>query len=241
MKARKFLFLILGVSLLLTACENEDGFSITRNYEESAQTPTMGDDLKQEDDDNKSNSGATGVGRDDDDKDDVQIEDDDTGTSSGLPTELDDTPVVDLGNQVTIFKCDYVKCSEEMYININFDYDPFDAKYDFAYYTVNEKKLDQADYRNKEIVDEVVTYKIFLGTNEAGTYVLKFYNSEDVQYGKMNVTLKKKAEVSSPLYINVAFNLIKVRVVAISFTVQSVFKKIGDFFSNLFSGDRIAL
>ena len=82
---------------------------------------------------------------------------------------------------------------------------------------------------------------IFVGSNESGTYVLKFYNSNNKQYGRTNVDIQFKSVKESTPYISVAFNLVRVRFVSLSFSIQNVFKKIGDFFSNLFSGDHIAL
>ena len=91
------------------------------------------------------------------------------------------------------------------------------------------------------MVDGQETYKIYLGSNESGTYVLKFYNSNDKQYGRVNVNIKFKSSNDSTLYFSVAFNLIQIKAVSLAFSIQTTFKKIGDFFSNLFNADRISL
>lgn len=226
-------------SLFLAACGDEGGFSISKSDETTQPQSTMGEDLKGDKSDNNANSGATGAKDNKDDAKTVDPTDEPSSTGTGIQ---DDTPAVDLGNQVTTFKFTFIKSSEEQYANVTFEDDPFDkAKYDFCYYTVNDKKLEKCEYRYKEMVDEVETYKIFIGSNESGTYVLKFFNTNNKQYGRTNVDIKFKNAQDSTPYISVAFNLVRVRFISLSFSIQNVFKKIGDFFSNLFNGDRIAL
>ena len=228
-------------SLFLAGCAEESGFSISRSdVDETQQSSTMGDDLKQNTQtDNNSNSGATGSGKEDD-KTDVELNEEETG-GNGQSSGQEEVTAVDLGNQVITFKFTFVKSDEDDYVTVSYEEDPFDSKYDFSYYTVNDKKLDKPEYRYKEITDNIETYKIYIGSSESGTYVIKFYNSENKQYGRVNVAVKFKQVQQNPLYFSVAFNLIKVRVVSISFTIQNVFKKIGNFFSNLFNQDRISL
>ena len=238
---KQLLLLALTSSLFLVGCAEESGFSISKSVpDETQQSSTMGDDLRgdQKTDDN-SNSGATGPG---DNKDDnVEIKEDETTGGNGQSTGLEETTAIDLGNQVINFTFNFIKSDEENYVIVSYEEDPFDSKYDFSYYTVNDAKLDKPEYRHKEIIDNVETYKIYLGSNESGTYVIKFYNSEGKQYGRVNVAVKFKETQQNPLYISVAFNLVKVRFISISFTIQNVFKKIGNFFSNLFNADRISL
>ena len=236
---KRFVLIVLTSSLFLVGCGEESGFSIAKNNENTEQQTTIGEDLKGDVNDNNSSSGATGAGNDKD-QDDVDIKEEETGTT-GQSTGLEETPVIDLGNQVMTFKFTFVKSDQDNYVNVSFDDDPFDNKYDFAYYTVNDQKLEKPEYRYKEIVDDVETYKIYLGSSESGTYVLKFFNSKDKQYGRVNVAVKFKAKYSNTPYISVAFNLVQVRAISLVFSVQNVFKKIGNFFSNLFNGDRISL
>ena len=230
-------------SLFLTGCAEESGFSVGKYNNEDEQQETMADEFnKQETVSDGSSSGATGSGKNDEDKDDVQIKDDENSSGVvGTVTGNDETPVIDLGNKVTTFVFTFVKSDEENYANVSFEKDPFDPKYEFSYYTVNDVKLDKSDYCLKEIIDDVQTYKIYIGSNESGTYVLKFYNQENIQYGRVNVNIQFQKKDTSVSYISVAFNLVKIRFVAISFSIQNVFKKIGNFFSNLFSTDRISL
>lgn len=238
---KRIILLALISSLFLAGCGDDGGFSIAKSDETNEPQSTMGEDLKGNTKDNNANSGATGA-KDDNNKDDVELTEEEAngnGSSTGLE---DSTPAVDLGNQITTFVFSFVKSEEEGYANVTFADDPFDkAKYDFSYYTVNDKKLEKSEYRYKEIIDDAETYKIFVGSNESGTYVLKFYNSNNKQYGRTNVDIQFKSVKESTPYISVAFNLVRVRFVSLSFSIQNVFKKIGDFFSNLFNGDRIAL
>ncbi len=238
--SKRIVLLALISSLFLAGCGEESGFSIAKKVDDNEQQATMGDDLIKDTTDNNATSGATGSGKEDEHKDDVEIKDDVTD-GNGQSTGQETTQTVDLGNQVITFTFTFIKSDEEMYANVSFEDDPFDSKYDFSYYTVNEQKLDRCEYRYKEMVDDTVTYKIYLGSNESGTYVLKFFNHSDKQYGRVNVAVKFQNKNNSTPYISVAFNIVKVRVIAISFSVQTFFKKIGEFFSNLLNNDRISL
>lgn len=233
---------MLASSLFLAGCSEESGFSVGKKHDQDQQQQqsTMGDDLRHETTDNNSNSGATGADKGEH-NDDVDIKEEETGTNGQSAGSEETVPAIDLGNQVATFKFTFIKSSEDSFVNMSYEDDPFDEKYDFAYYTVNDTRLDKSEYRHKELVDETITYKLYLGSNESGTYVLKFFNSENKQYGRANISVKFQTQQASPLYISVAFNLVKVRVVALSFSIQNVFKKIGDFFSNLFNADRISI
>ena len=238
---KRIILLALISSLFLAGCGDDGGFSIAKSDETNEPQSTMGEDLKGNTNDNNASSGATGA-KDDNNKDDVEIIDDDAAGNGSSVGQEDTTPAVDLGNQVTTFKFTFIKSDEEQYANVSFEDDPFDkTKYDFSYYTVNDQKLEKPEYRYKEMVDDVETYKIFVGSNVSGIYVLKFFNTKNKQYGRTNVDIKFKEAKESTPYISVAFNLVRVRFVSLSFSIQNVFKKIGDFFSNLFNGDRIAL
>ena len=239
MKLSKRLILLTLVSSLFLAGCDDGGFSIAKTNEEAEQQSTMGEQMKGDKTDNNSNSGATG-GKKDDQNDDVNINEEETGTN-GQSQGQEDVPAVDLGNQITTFKFTFVRSDEDNYANVSFEDDPFDKKYDFAYYTVNDQKLDKPEYRYKEMIDGVETYEIYLGSSVSGTYVLKFYNSTNKQYGRVNVAVKFANKSTSTPYISVAFNIVKVRVVSITFAIQNVFKKIGEFFSNLFNADRMSL
>ena len=237
---KRIILLALISSLFLAGCGDDGGFSIAKSDESAQQETTMGEELKgDKTTDNNANSGATGVK---DDEEDVELNEEEAngnGSSTGLENT---TPAVDLGNQITTFTFTFIKSEEEGYANVTFADDPFDkTKYDFSYYTVNEQKLEKSEYRYKEIIDDVETYKIYVGSNESGTYVLKFYNSKNKQYGRTDVNIQFKNVKEGTPYISVAFNLVRVRFVSLSFSIQSVFKKIGDFFSNLFNGDKISI
>lgn len=239
MKIRnRFILLALVSCLFLTACEEDSGFGIVRrdnDYQEPENT--MGERTGEERDDTNSNSGATGS------KDDDQQQNENPATDpvTGEGGEGPETPVVDIGNHIVSFSISFESSPEANYINFSYVEDPFDAKYNFAYYTVNDARLDKCEYCLKETVNEKDTYRIYVGQNKSANYVLKFYNKSGVQYGKAYVSVKLDSEVKTTSYISVAFNLVRVRFLSITYSVQNVFKKIGDFFSNLFNGDRISL
>ena len=235
--SKRFILLTLVASLFLVGCGDDGGFSIVKNDENTQQESTMGDDLKGDKEENHSTSGSTGANN----NEQPEIPENPEEVVSGASGSQIETPAVDLGNQIQTFIFKFVKSDESMYANVSFEDDPFDKKYDFAYYTVNDQKLEKPEYRYKEMVDGVETYKIYLGSNESGTYVLKFFNSNEKQYGRVNVAVKFKDTNNSTPYISVAFNLVQVRAVSLVFSIQNVFKKIGEFFSNLFNGDRISL
>ena len=237
---KRFTLLALIASLFLVGCGDEGGFSIAKTDDQSTtihQNSSMGDDMKEEEKEVVSaiSSSGTTNGEPED------IPHTDKEPSTNAPSTEAETPAIDIGNQITTFVFTFVNSDEQMYANVSFEDDPFDEKYDFAYYTVNDQKLDKSDFHHKEILDGVETYKIFLGSNESGTYVLKFYDSSEKQYGRVNVSVKfDNANYSTP-YISVAFNLVRIRFVSFTFSVQNVFKKIEAFFSNLFSENKMSL
>ena len=236
---KRVILLTLIASLFLVGCGDDGGFSIAKSDENTQSESTMGDDLKgDKNNDNNAHSGATGA-KDDHDQENLNDNTEET-TTTGTGSQIE-TPSVDLGNQIQTFVFTFVKSDEEKYANVSFEDDPFDKKYDFSYYTVNDQKLEKSEYRYKEMVNDVETYKIYLGSNESGTYVLKFYNSTGRQYGRVNVAVKFKNSFDSTPYISVAFNLVRIRVVSVTFSVQNVIKKISDFFTNLFNGDKMSL
>ena len=178
--SKRILLLTLVTSLFLVGCGDEGGFSISKTDDQSTalqQTSTMGDDMKEEE--QESVSAISSSGTTNGEPEEVPHTDKEPTTSA--PSTEAATPAVDLGNQITTFVFTFVNSNEEMYANVSFEDDPFDSKYDFAYYTVNDQKLEKSDFHEKQTVDGVETYKIYFGSNESGTYVLKFYNSSEKQ------------------------------------------------------------
>ena len=240
MKFKGRLILLTLVSVLfLTGCEDDSGFGIARHDEDYQQPDeTMGERVEPGDD-NTANSGATGTN-----DDNQQNNSDDDTNSNVTPHEGGDdstTPVADLGNQIISFSVSFETSTEENYINITYSEDPFDTKYNFSYYTINDSKLEKSNYCFKETINEKDTYKIYLGTNESGTYVIKFYNKSGIQYGKAFVSVRLKGNITNASYFSMTFNILKVRFASVSFSIQNAFKKIGDFFSNLFNDNHISI
>ena len=239
MKLLKRLFvLVLIPSLFLTGCD-DGGFSAVKSDETNQQTSTISDDM-QKDNNDSSNTHSGSSGNQDDDHGQSQNVDNES-TNGGTSSGNIDNPVVDIGNQITNFKFYFESYSENYYVNVSFESDPFDKRYDFSYYTVNDVKLEKPEYRYKEMIGEKETYKLYLGELSNGTYVVKFYNSSNIQYGKANVQVKIKIDTFQNSYVAMSFNIVRIRYTAMYFAVQNTFKKIGDFFANLFNSDRISL
>ena len=235
-KTRPLFVLLLITTLFLPACEDSGGFSIVRNndyvsHSNDTEIPDPNEPV--------SHTGSSGgVGTDNVDVD---------HTHEPTPVEPGDnngnifTPGSTSGNKITNFKVKCLKIDDEGYINVTFDSDPFMDNMDFSYYTINDIKLQHSDFNEMEIVDEKETHKLYLGAKDNGTYIIKFYDSSSIQYGRADINVNFKDYNVSKVYVAVAFNLIQVRWVAIKEKIEEGFRKIGDFFNNLFSEDKIAI
>ena len=236
-KFKPFIVLALITSLFLTACEEESGFSIVRNtdYVSSEVDEQPNQDLS----DDVSHSGSSGGSN----KDDVDGESQDPFESEGNPHtgEEGNGNVIDLSSKVTTFGSTCIKINEEGFANITFDGNPFEEKLNFAYYTINDEKLSNSAFNETEMVDDTLTYKMFLGATDNGTYIIKFYNSESNQYGRAEIHVHFVDHSTPQIYIAVAFNIIQVRMIALRAKILEGFKKIGDFFSDLMSTDKISM
>lgn len=235
---RYSLVCLLSLSMLLTACD-EGGFGLPKNnnYDEK-QTETIGDQ-NQNNNTSGSQSGSNGSGDiREDNTNQGNINHQPHGQTGEQPPAIDP---IDIGSKIVLFKGNCLKTDETNYVNITFETDPFEDRYDFAYYTINDAKLDNSAFKEKEVIDNVETYKIYLGSNEAGTYVIKFYNNEQELYGRSDLSILSAAEGGYKPYLSVALKLTQMRFLAIYYSIQDTFKRIGNFFSNMANSDRISM
>ena len=70
------------------------------------------------------------------------------------------------------------------YCKVKYNIDPFLDEYDFDYYTVNGEKLANSSWK----VKDGDVYQLYIGTNKAGTYCLRFYNKSGNIYGGSTFT-----------------------------------------------------
>ena len=242
-KFKAIIITLLSSVLLLSACEEEGGFSFANDSFEPDSGEKQGDEIENPKD---SQGDSNGSGGDTENGKDPQIVEGDgeqgedpSGHQGGI--NVQDPEIKDTGINITIFKASFIQVDESFYANIKFDGDPFSETYDFAYYTVNEKTLAKPSFNEKETIESKETYKVFLGSNEAGTYIIKFFNTDDKQYGTSEVKIKRPSEMISRSYLAVAFNLIRVRIYSIGHTIQMHFQKIGDAIRRLFDSDYIRM
>ena len=238
-KFRRIALLVMASCLLLTACDGEGGGGISVDVDSFNQQEGHQGTEKTPQPTDGGYSGGGGGGS----EQQQQNQDDEGGmgdeiTQDGGKVEV---PLIEIENKIVIFNASFVTIDDETYVNLVFDSDPFADQYNFAYYTINEVKLDQSEYMVKETIDNQTTYKVFLGSNQSGTYVIKFYNEDSVQYGTCNLSFKLKAPSVTTTYLSMTFNLIQLRMYSIGHTIESHFRKIEELFRRLFSSDHINL
>ena len=235
---KRIVILSLLTAVFLTGC-NDSGFSIARHDgDEEQQTRGNANDDAEDNKEGASHSGSNGGG---DDSQNNPVIDDPVINDPGEEENTTSTPTIDLTGIITTFSFTSVETRDTNYVVISFDKDPFDDKYDFSYYTVNDERLDKNEYRHLDNDDNKAMYELYVGQLTSGTYVLKFYNSSNKPYGRANISISIKSNVTNNSYVSVAFDLVRIRFISFSFGIQRAFKKIGDFFSNLFNGNRISL
>ena len=237
-KFKRIALLVMASCLLLTACDGEggggisvdvDSFNQHEGHQGNEKTPLPTDG---------GYSGGGGSGSEHQDN-----QNDQGGMGDEIPQDGNDVevPLNEIENKIVVFKASFVTIDEETYVNLIFDSDPFAEHYNFAYYTINEVRLDKSEYNLKETIDDQTTYKVFLGSNQSGTYVIKFYNEDSVQYGTCNLSFKLKSPSVATTYFSMTFNLIQLRMYSIGHTIQSHFKKLEEAFRRIFQSDHINL
>lgn len=231
------ILLFLIPSLFLTACGDSGGFSSGSKSNSFQEDNTSQNNEEQQE---VTHGGGSGSGGEENESHQNENENENQNTSNGEGNE-GETSNVDLGTLITNFRTSFVRVNNDNYINLSYVKDPFAAEYQFSYYTINEEKLEQSSFIEKETIDSNETYKLFLGSSEPGTYIIKYFNKSGKQYGTSEFKIKPKYTYSTNSYLAVSFNLIQVRFYAIGYNIQQHFKKIGDFFNDIFNQDHIRI
>ena len=237
---RKPLFLLVIASLfLLSACEGEGGgFAIVNNNGGYQPNETEGVEKTPTSSDYGYNGGSGSEGdevkKDNSENDDEKTEHENIGGGTS-------TPLVEIETKITIFKVKFVEFKDGEYANLRFDSNPFAEQYDFSYYTINENKLEQPSFFHKEDIDDTEIYSLYFGENNPGLYVIKYFNSEDVQYGTSELNIKIKNITTDTSFFSMAINILQVRLYSVGHSIQMHFKSIGEAFRKFFESDRINL
>ncbi len=231
---RPLILASLVFSLLLSGC-SDGGFSIADSnsyveYEEEDQrlepsTEHTGDGVY---------GGGAGSNSEDNPKESEKSEETIQPTTPGETYQP-----IDFGNQIVTFDLSFVSIGEDNFALVLCDENPFDDKYQFAYYTIDNTELENSKSIQRETIDDKITYKFYLGSMESKIYTIQFYNKNGKQYGKANL------QVSIPIihrsFFNNVVNIIEIKIVSIGMNFINEFNKIKSFFKKLFRGNGITI
>ncbi len=224
------LFALVG-SLSLAGC-GDSGFSVIHSTNNNNNNETTRGDEKQDTDNPSANSGGSNSGADDQEHEHQE-------PVTPPNQEVDDTPqeggisVIDMTDRISMFSFNFVEVSDNDYIRVTFDNDPLDEKYEFSYYTVNGKEV--TNQHLEKVPEENQTYEINLDATATGKYTVEFYNKQNKQYGVAYISVNN--QVVSTTYVAMMFGVAQVQLAAIGYNIMVSMKKIGDFFTWLFTGD----
>ena len=227
--------IVLGVllSLIVTGCSDSGGFSISPGdyeTEEPQNDQKHGDD--EQTDGKHGGGGGTESEKNPDGNDPVDP------VISGVDHQ-DETPQVDLGNQIVNFALNFVKVGEDNYVYITVEEDPFDNKYDYSYYTINNAKLDEEKEIVKETIDDKEVYKLYLGEVDSKTYTIQFFNKSGKQYGKSEIEVQ--VHVVRKSFVNNLFGIVKIKFVSLGLNIANKFVKIADTIRRWFKGGGLTI
>ena len=231
MKLVKPLVLVtLMFSLLLGGCAEESGFSLAHTDYYNNEPDEGNNDSVSE---NKGDSiyGGGGGSNSEDHKEDQQEPTEQNIQPGEAGEEVEPT---DLGTQIVTFNLAFVSLSEDDFAFVTCNDDPFADKYNFAYYTINNTEQNKSEEVLKETVNEVETYKFYVGSQESKTYTVEFYNKDGKQYGK--AVLVVDVPIVHYSFFNNVVNIVQIKVVTVGLNIVQQFNKIGDFFKRLFGG-----
>ena len=225
MKAIRPLVLIsLLFSFVLAGCD-DGGFSISAHND-------YGDTAEQDQTVNVP-SESTGQGSHGSGTSDTQKEPGEPSDETSHPgTPADPTEPVNIGNQIITFKLSFVKISEDDFAFVTYSEDPFEEKYNFAYYTIDNKELDNSKMVLKETIEEQDTYKLYLGSNESKTYTIQFYDKDGKQYGRSEITVNNPVIHHS--FFNNVINIVEIKFISIGMSFINQFNKVKEFFRRIF-------
>ena len=224
---KPFVLLSLLFSFVLTGCDDE-GFSISASSEYYQQENDKEDTTISE---NKGdNVTGGGGGANSEEHPEETTEQPQEGVTPGTPA--DPVEPVDLGNQIVTFTLHFVEINEDDFAIVTYSDDPFDAKYNFDHYTIDNVELDNSKEVFKETINEKETYKLYLGSKESKTYTIQFYNKDGKQYGRSELIVN--IPVVHHSFFNNIINIIEIKIVSIGVNAMTQINKIGEFFKKLF-------
>ena len=232
MKAIKPLLLIcLLSSLVLTGCDDggfsvnpSTGYDVVEDHSPDPVNVPQGDGV---------HGGGDGANSEDEPEEGQPLTDD---VTPGTPQEP--APQIDLGNQIITFQLDFVRISDDDFVFVSYSEDPFEDKYNFAYYTIDNQELDNSKSVSKETIEAKETYKLYLGSTESKTYTIQFYNESGKQYGKSEVTVDNP--VIRVSFFNNIINIVEIKIVSVGMGFVNQFNKIREFFRKIFGGNGLS-
>lgn len=230
-KVRRSLLLVLLSIFALSAC-NDKGISIVHNDHNYDFTKDTKDDGQSNNDTGVSSGGkSTTFDNNDEKPNDIEaehpivVDDEDTAT------------VIDNGTNIKIFNLSFVTKIDDGYVYLSYETDALDDKYNFSFYTVNDK-----DYKSENIAkvnyEGEDVYKVKIDDIKSGKYSIKFYDENANQYGRADFSISLPSTVSSSNFVVVSISVASVAVTTVFINIMNSFKKIGEFFANTFRNDR---
>ena len=230
-RIKPFILICLMSTLLLSACD-DGGFSLSPSgdYDYVEEDRSM-DPVEQPTGDGV-HGGGDGANSEDNPQENTPQPDEIVPGESQEPA-----PQIDLGTQIITFTLSFVKVSEDDFVFITCSEDPFEDKYNFAYYTIDNQELDNSKSIVKETVEEKETYKLYLGSTESRTYTVQFYNESGKQYGKSEITVNNPAIRYS--FFNNVVNIIELKLISVGMSFINQFNKVREFFRRIFGGRMI--
>ena len=231
---KSFALVLLLSSFLLTSCD-DGGFSVAPSSEYDVVEENHSPDIIEEHKGDGVHGGGDGSNSEDNPEEAKQPDENFNPGTSQQPT-----PTVDLGNQIVVFKLSFVSISDDDYVIVTYNEDPFDAKYNFAYYTIDNQELDNSKTVVKENVNDQEACKLYLGSKESKTYTIQFYDTNGTQYGKADLLVR--IPVVNRSFFNNIINIIEIKVVSIGIGFINQFSKITQFIRRLFGkGNGLAI
>lgn len=230
MKAFKpFVVVCLLASLILTGCD-DGGFSISPSGDYDVVEEDKAPDPVEKPQGDGVHGGGDGANSEDNPQEAQQPIDD---VTPGIPQEP--APQIDLGNQIVNFRLYFLSINDDDFAFVSYDEDPFEEKYNFAYYTIDNQELDNSKTVTKETVETKEVYKLYLGSKESKTYTIQFYNESGKQYGRADLAVSIPTVRHS--FFNNIINIVEIKIVSVGMSFINQFNKVKEFFRKLFGGN----
>ncbi len=232
---KPFILTSLVLSLLLVGCSDGGGFSIADNnsYIEEPIEDNRPDPINPQQGDGV-HGGGDGTNSEDNPEEVTKPDEPVHTTDQGEPYQP-----IDLGTQIVTFDLSFVSINDDAFAFALCNENPFEDKYNFAYYTIDNVELNNSKEILRETIDEKITYKFYLGSKESKLYTIQFYNKDGKQYGKAN--LQVSVPVAHRSFFNNIVNIIEIKIVSVGLTIVQQFQKIADFFKKLFGTNNLTI